>query len=222
LAFVGFNADDNDDLAFVVLSDVSPNTAVYFTDNEWNGSAIGGGGAWNDTGESFFTWNSGGATISAGTVISLSALSAEGRSASLGTLTGTGDNFGISNTNDTIYAYLGIDVNTPTSFLGAIANHSADSLANTGLVDGITAVILPASTDGGQYTGTRSGEATFGAYLGLIGDDVANWTITNDGVSLLPFNPTAFTVVPEPSACLIASLGFVAALGLIRRERRSS
>jgi hypothetical protein len=220
LAFIGFNADGDDDLAFVALSTVAANTTVYFTDNEWNGSAIGSGGAWVDTNESFFTWNSGGSAISAGTVISLSSLSIAGRSASVGTLTGSGSNFGISNGSDTIYAYLGTNVNTPTSFLAAVANHSVDSLVNTGLVDGTTAVLLPDSTDGGEYTGARTGQMAFSGYLSSIGNDATNWSLTSDGASLIPFDSTAFTI-PEPSAFLLGGLGLVGLVGLVRRNRRA-
>ena len=35
LQFVVFNADDNDDLAFVLLTDFPANDTIFFTDEEW-------------------------------------------------------------------------------------------------------------------------------------------------------------------------------------------
>jgi hypothetical protein len=55
IAFVGLNTDGNDNLAFVALEAIPSGTVIYFQDNEWNGLAIGSGGAFN-TGESTWSW----------------------------------------------------------------------------------------------------------------------------------------------------------------------
>ena len=49
LMFTSFNADE-DGWSMVALANLPANTTVFFTDNEWNGSAIGSGGSFN-TGE---------------------------------------------------------------------------------------------------------------------------------------------------------------------------
>ena len=60
LAFVGHDTDP-DNIAFVPLVDIAINQSVFFTDKEWNGMAIGGGGAFN-SGEGDVEWtnNTGG------------------------------------------------------------------------------------------------------------------------------------------------------------------
>jgi hypothetical protein len=48
IAFTGFNADGNDNLAFVALETIAAGTVITFTDNEWGGSSF-------NTGESTWT-----------------------------------------------------------------------------------------------------------------------------------------------------------------------
>jgi hypothetical protein len=40
IAIVGFNADGNDNLAFVALVDIPAGETIYFEDNEWNGTSF--------------------------------------------------------------------------------------------------------------------------------------------------------------------------------------
>ena len=72
IAFTTINADE-DGWSLVTFVNLAPNTTIFFSDNEWNGSAIGSGGAFN-TGESYHQWTSGAAPIAAGTVIRFSAI----------------------------------------------------------------------------------------------------------------------------------------------------
>ncbi len=231
LMFTAFNADE-DGWAMVALTDLAPNTTVFFTDNEWNGSAIGAGGAFN-TGESFHRWTSGAATIAAGTVIRFAAIdNAATLSASVGTLAresvSGSSNYGISTTADTIYAYRGTSATAPTTFLSAISSGgfsaTEGSLANTGLSAGTNAVQLNASTDFAQYTGARSGLNEFSAYLPLVSGS-GNWFNGGDGnfATTAP-DTTAFTVqpIPEPSelAFMLAGLGLAGAVAR-RRARRA-
>ncbi len=194
IAFTGFNADSTDNLAFVALVAIPAGTLIYFTDNEWNGSEIGLGGAFIDDAESEFTWTAPAGGIAAGTVVLLNDVSG-GISTSVGTAAMTiTTNTGISNTSDTVYAFVG-GSQAPGAFVASIANHNADSLAGTSLVANNTAVFLPASTDGARYTGARSGQTSFSAYRTMIGDVAANWeTTTGDGTAFLPFDSSAFTI----------------------------
>lgn len=214
LAFTTFNADE-DGWAITTFVDIAANSTVYFTDNEFVSGAF-------NTGEGQVTWNTGASSISAGSIIRFSAIDKATRAVNFGSIAATGDS-GINATTESIFAYLGSDVNTPTTFLAAIANGvfgsgtgSAliSSLSGTGLTAGVDAIELPASADFGEYTGTRSGEITFSAYKPLVANVSANWNTLGavDASTILP-NTTAFTVaaVPEPEtyALLVAGLGLV-------------
>jgi hypothetical protein len=230
LAFTSFNADE-DGWSMVTFVDLAANTVVYFGDNEWNGSAIGAAGAFN-TGESYSSWNSGPSLIAAGTVIRFSSvdsatlLAASAGNFSLVTVSGSA-NRGIANSNETIYAYEGSSATTPTAFITAITNgdFAVDgTLAGTGLTAGVNAIRLntnfpTATPDFGEYTGLRSGQASFADYKPLVAN-VANWTVdtTNGTYTTTVPNTAAFTItpVPEPGALAMMLAGF----GILARCRR--
>ena len=224
LMFTSMNSAE-DGWAMVALADLAPGNTIYFTDNEWNGSAF-------NTGESYHRWATGAATIAAGTVIRFSAIdNATTLAASVGTLTrqtvSGSSNFGISQTADTIYAYLGSSATSPTTFLSAISSGGFSSsnglLTNTGLSVGTSAIEFTGSVGFAQYSGARSGQTSFAAYGAVIADS-ANWTNT----TVTPFNTlapvtTAFTVqpIPEPSEFAFTVAGLSLA-GLIARRRRAA
>jgi len=226
LAFTSFNADE-DGFSMVALADLAANTTVYFADNEWSGSAF-------NAGESFSKWVSGASVITAGTVIRFAAVDKTAPSVSVGTYareTVSGSaNWGLSNSNETLYAYLGTSATAPTTFLAAVTNgdFAVDgSLAGTGLVQGSTAIRLNANTpsatpDYGVYTGVRSGLNSFAAYLPLV-NDPSNWTVdtTNGTYTTTVPDTTAFTaVVPEPASYALM-LGGLALVGAVARRRAS-
>lgn len=213
LAFTSFNADE-DGFSLVTFADIAANTTIYFQDNEWNGLAVGAGGAFN-AGEGLHTWNTGASLITAGTVIRFSAVDQATRSASVGTLTSSGDT-GLNATAETIYAYVGTSLSDPTTFLAAVSTggfSTNGTLDNTGLQAGVNAVSLTASTDYAQYVGMRSGEASFAGYLPKV-NDPTNWNILvgGDQAGMIP-DTSAFTItpVPEPEtyALMLAGLGLV-------------
>lgn len=212
IAFTSFNADE-DGFAIVTFTNIAANTTIYFRDDEWNGSAF-------NTGEGLHTWTTGASVINAGTVVRFSKIDQASRAASIGTLASSGDT-GLNATSETIYAYLGTNVNTPTTFLAGVSSEGAVNLTPAGLVGSNNAVIVTNSTDYAQYTGPRSGELTFAAYRPLV-NNPANWQIVVglDNSAQIP-NTTAFTIapIPEPEtwALLMAGLGVIGAAARRRK-----
>jgi hypothetical protein len=198
IAFTGFNADGNDDLAFVALVAIPANETIFFTDNEWNGAAIGAGGAFN-TGEGLITWTAPASGVAAGTVVTLNSLSIVGRSTSVGSVTGSGS-FNLGGSAETVYAYQGTASSTLTAFLAVIATHAADSTVGTGL-DASHIINLTVDVDIAAYTGLRNNKTTYAGYLASFANS-ANW-ITQDGTGDqsgdttapdVPFDTTVFTL----------------------------
>jgi hypothetical protein len=198
IAFVGFNADGDDDLAFVALAPIAANDVIRFTDNEWNASPVGAGGAFLAT-EGVVTWAAPAGGVAAGTVVSLNNLSSSTRSASVGTVISSSGSLNLNAENETVYAYQG-DVLTPTGFLAVIDTHNTNSTVGTGL-DASHIISLPNDKDVAAYIGSRSNQANFAAYLTLLAN-TGNWQTedgpgdqnTNGTAPDVPFASTAFTV----------------------------
>lgn len=229
IMFTAFNADE-DGLSFVTFVDIAANTTIYFSDNEWTGSAF-------NTGESFNQWVSS-SVVTAGTVVRFADYDKTSLSASTGTLSRAtvsgSSNWGISNSGETVYAYLGSSASSATTFLTAITNgtFAADgSLANTGLTAGVNAMQLTSKAgassnpDYAEYNGVRDGLNSFADYKAQVAN-VNNWNVDTENNStsaaLIP-NTTAFTVaavtpVPEADSAgmLLAGLGVLA---LVRRRQ---
>ncbi|MCV2371126.1 PEP-CTERM sorting domain-containing protein [Roseateles oligotrophus] len=224
LAFTSFNADE-DGWAMVAFTEIAAGTKVYFSDNEWTGSAF-------NSGESYSSWTSGTSAIAAGTVIRFSNVdNATTLKASVGTFSretvANSANWGVSTSEDTIYAYLGTSATAATTFLSAITtgtfgSATAGSLVGTGLANGTGAITLSVGSDYAEYNGARAGLAEFSDYKSLV-SNVANWNDAGTNAVAAAFVPdtTAFTVaaaVPEPQtyAMLLAGLG---AIGFVARRR---
>lgn len=227
IMFTAFNADE-DGLSFVTFVDIAANTTIYFSDNEWTGSAF-------NTGESYNQWVSSD-VVAAGSVVRFSAYDKTTLSASTGllsrvTVSGS-SNWGIANSGETVYAFLGAGATTPTTFLSAITNgtFAADgSLTNTGLTAGVNAIELTSKAgassepDYAEYNGVRDGLSNFADYKAQVAN-INNWnvdTVNNSTSAALIPNTTAFSVsaVPEAdsAAMLLAGLGLLA---LVRRKAR--
>ena len=197
IAFTGYDADGTDNLAFVALSAISNGTVIFFRDDEWQGTAF-------NTGESSFSLTAT-ADVGAGSIVTLSNIGS-------GTLTvNTGStafvvsaNRGLSGSDEIVYAYIGTDENTPTSFLSAVANLSLTSgavLTNTGLTVGSNALQFGVGIDVAAFTGSRGDQADFASYASIL-NTAGNW-ITQDGsgdqdkdtvAPDVPFSTTAFTL----------------------------
>lgn len=221
IAFTSFNADE-DGFAFTTFVDIAANSRIYFNDNEFVSGVF-------NTGEGLITWNSGVSLIGAGSVIRFSAIDKATTSVNFGTFTKSGDT-GLNATTENIFAYLGTNGNTPTTFLAAISNgvygsgsgsSLISSLAGTGLTVGVNATQLTSSSDYAQYTGVRSGLTSFTSYKTLIANN-ANWSMIVGGDQELQVpNTTPFTIaaIPEPEtyAMLLTGLGL---LGFTSRRKQ--
>jgi len=193
IAFVGFNADGDDDIAFVTFKDIPANSTIIFCDSEWNGTSFG-------TDEGDFTWSSGSTVIPAGTVISINSVSAT-IAPSIGSIT-VNNAGGISSSSDAMFAFLGTSPRTVSTMLAAISNSSTGfgDLTNSGLTLGSTAILLPEGTDIAIYNGVRTGLDANG-YLSQL-NNPANWQTedtsaddhTNGTTPDLPFNATSFVI----------------------------
>src|SRR5262245_40456965 len=211
IAFVGFNAETTDNLAFVALEPITAGTVIHFTDNEWTGSAF-------NAGESRWSWTAT-TNIAAGTVVTMDSLASGTATSNLGTIAfsdSTVRDIGI--TDEIVYAYIGTPT-APTAFLAAIANDaltaSGATLNGTGLEAGKTALTLTAKDADAHiamYGGTTSGKAFFSDYLPLI-NNPANW-ITQDGSAIqdadgtapdVPFTVPAITIDPTVQIVNFAS-----------------
>ena len=198
IAFVGFNADGSDNLAFVALAPIAENVVIRFTDNEWNGSPVAAGGAFLDSNEGVITWTAPAGGVAAGTVVHLNHLATPSPLASVGVLTRSGD-FDMGSDDETVYAYQGT-AQIPTGFLAVIATRNTDSTGGTGL-SASHLIYLPNDKDIAAYVGPRSNQANFAAYLLLLGD-TGNWIMedgsgdqsANGTAPDVPFASTAFTV----------------------------
>jgi hypothetical protein len=229
LAFTSFNADE-DGFSMVALTSIAANTTIYFGDNEYLSGAF-------NAGESYSKWVSGSSAIAAGSVIRFTSIDTTSLAASLGTYTretvSGSSNWGLSNSNETLYAYQGTSATAPTTFLAAVTNGSFavdGPLTGTGLTEGVNAIRLNANAtnatpDYGVYTGVRSGLSSFSAYLPLLANP-SNWQIdtTNGTYTTTVPDTTAFTVtpsVPEPEtySLALASIGVCLALARRRQQR---
>lgn len=205
IAFVGFNADGDDDLAFVTFKDIPAHSTILFCDSEWNGTSFG-------TDEGDFTWSSGTALIPAGTVISINNISGV-IAPSIGNIT-LNNAGGLSSSNDAVFAFLGTAPRTVSTMLAAISNSTTafGDLSNSGLTLGTTAIALPEGTDMAVYNGVRTGLDANGFISQL--NNMTNWLTEdtaagdhNNGTAPdLPFNATAFTVsATDTSAPTVAT-----------------
>ncbi|MCA1998841.1 MAG: 5'-nucleotidase C-terminal domain-containing protein, partial [Hyphomicrobiales bacterium] len=213
IAFIGFNADGNDNLAFLAIDEIPAGTTIHFSDNEWNGLAIGAGGAFN-SGESAFRFTATTA-IAPGTVVTIDNIGTGTVSSNIGAVAFTDStNRGLAAGGDTVYAYLAPDASpaAPTAFLTAFSNGSFSgdgTIANTGLTAGLNALAFDTDADILAYNGPRSGETSLAAYAPLI-NTAANW-ITEDGSGDQHNNGTA-PDIPFSTAAFSATGGGTGAL----------
>ncbi len=213
LAFIGINHD----FALVALNPISSGETIYFRDEEWDGTEFN-----NPNAEGTLQWTTT-SSISKGTIITFSDVS-NSAGASTGTISEIVNGFGLSNGGNSIIVFVGSDEDNPTTFITAIATKPTDldsnaadnaTLNGTGLTLGVTALVLSSGSDGGAYSGNRNDESSFSSYSSKV-NNVANWTDvgnSGNGESLLPFDSTSFTIIPEPK--LVTSISGIVSLGIL-------
>ncbi len=196
IAFTTFNGD-RDAIAFVALDTIPAGEVIHFTDSAWDGSAVDGADHFA-SGEANVSWTAPVGGIAPGTVVVIDSYETA-PAASVGSATGGS---GISSSSETIYAYQGFAVRQPITFLAAISNATLESIVNTGLTSGTTALqVLPTGTDQAEYTGSRANQTAIVDYIPLIGNVATNWTGGGEGdfAGTSP-NATAFTLFTPGSA----------------------
>ncbi len=228
LAIIGFNANGSPkSFSFVVWVKIENGTVIKFTDNGFNGPALGS----TDPNalraqEQIVVWTSG-SDIAAGTVISIT-----GNTATLGTvqsynangLTTTGMSLGNSS-GDQIFAFQGA---TPpqgneVTFRGVLLfGLTYQASSGTGwLTSGVTGsftsylpidlsannqVYLAANATGGQYNGSRTSEDDINTYRMRV-TNPANWQVVTGSSDVVALNSAAFTsALPVSFGTVEASL----------------
>jgi hypothetical protein len=177
IAIIGFNFDDPDEFAFVLLKDIDSATQIKFTDKGWLATNT------FRTGEGTYTWTAS-SNLTAGTVIKITSTDLTGSSVSL------------SSSGDQIIAYqvqgssnvLLYALNSEGTGWQADATDTATSAIPQGLTNGTTAIALD-EIDNAIYTGTTSG--TKEQLLAAISNK-ANWTGSDATRQTMP--STSFTV----------------------------
>jgi hypothetical protein len=231
------NNGSPDSFTFVPLTDMPAGTVLYFTDNGWQtaGNFRGASDTDGDGNESLtrFTATN---PISAGRIIASTDSHADfvwDNSGVVGTVPGAASgafgNLSLSNGGEQIYAFANSSMSDPM-FLTASMTHlfvfddtnGFENASDSGTGDippglsiaGNTAVTISAAVAGTRSFNTAAlASGTKEEWLAAIANS-ANWTGTT-----LPSG--SITVVPEPSAFIIAGFGLVGLVGLVRRNRRT-
>jgi hypothetical protein len=208
IAFVGFNLDDSDQYAFILLRDIDNGTQIKFTDQGWNDS---GSSFFSATGEGRWTWTASSA-LTCGTVVTIN-IPGMGSSASTGTVVQVGSDIPVlSGLGDQIFAYQGDDSNptfiagihsnessTDANWSGSATNNQTSALPDQ-LTNGSTAIRLHSSgteVDNWRYSGAVV-SGTSSVVRAAI-NDVSNWDSDNTS-AFSPAAPSVSWSITCPSA----------------------
>jgi len=183
LAFVGFNADGDDDFSIVALNNITANSTIYI----------------KDSGAGRITWDTGVSIITAGTIITFTDTDSSSNpflGVSIGSITKSGS-LNWSASGEAIFVYLGTDKDTPTVYITGIKNGTITTeLTGTGLTIGTNFLEInntSSSPDGGAYTGSRNTKATYSEYLAELVNET-NWSSSTTGENFVPFSGELFSL----------------------------
>jgi hypothetical protein len=227
LSIIGFKADADDSIAFVVWTTVNAGESVYFTDAGFFANST-----LRDD-EDIMRWTAPVGGIAAGTVIVITSPDSPGNvSVNLGSVTGRLN--GMSASGDQVFAgttafpdtgdttspgssysgalLFGLDFNGAAGWDSTASNSNNSALPSA--ISGLGLNFSIAHIDNGQYTGPRTG-LTIEQYKQRV-VNLSDWSTNDDGASFGSLSSVAFTPVPEPAAALLGSFGMLA---LLRRRR---
>lgn len=234
--FVGANADEPENFAFVLLAPVSAGTSINFTDSSYGSDGAGEGDKFRDTEHlnagGPFTWTAT-SDLAAGTVVKYIETAANTGSFSTGSMAGTPSDF--STGGEQIFAYTGAvtevlggttyrDDTSGTTFLGALGWGVPTGWLTSGIGPTSTSY-LPAPLagelasqvlsplDNVYYSGPTSFASVAEARQALA--DPMNWTGDDVATFGMDHYPMRFTI-PTPGS--IAPLGLGGLLGVRRRR----
>ncbi len=197
IAFVGMNQDGSDDFSFILLKDITANTAITFTDKGWQST---GGFIINNladcNSENTIIWTAG-TSLTTGKIVTILGFTAMVDGASNGTVVASPSNcpdLTFSSSGESLFAYQGAapTVGNETSFLAAINMHAAWDAEATStttsakpsvFTDGVNSLSILAEVDNAVYKGSLTG--TVAALRSRI-NDVSNWITDNITAYNLP------------------------------------
>ncbi len=226
LAIIGFNVNTPDNFAFVSWVDLNSGTIIKFTDNAFLSGNPANQANNARGGEQFVIWRNNGATIPAGTVITIQ----DNAVTSMGQIV-SGNLNGLANSGDGIFAYQGSATSgttpdwasnsNPTTFNGQLVFGlnigawltSGTASTNTSYLPSDLNFpggnIAVAVSTRGQYTGPRNTQTTLAGYKTLV-TTPSNWT-TATGSGVLTLNTTGFTIATPPTAAELSGAGTICA-----------
>jgi hypothetical protein len=185
IAFTAINVDGDEDFAFVLLTNLSNGTEIYFTENNWTGSAFSG------TGEGQIKWTAG-SDAYAGTIVVVNNINTGSPTVSSGTLSNKAGSWGLSSSNEGLYALSAAPATSygsaPTFYASIHTDFSgSETISGTGLVSGTSSIDFDNDTDGVFFTGTRNGQTSMSDYKTAI-NNTSNWNDIGNGDGETHFN----------------------------------
>jgi hypothetical protein len=178
LAIIGVGVD-SEEVLLVALADIPSGESVFFTDDEWAGSAF-------NSGEGFYEWVT--PTITAGNTITLTKTT----SSVGGTITQRAGSMALGNSGDGFFLYqttTNVFNTGDYTILGFAGEDSGDAgtLDGTGLVIGEDAVYF--AGDNGIYSDARTANSKSGHLANIY--DNSKWTTSGTAQT---FDTSSFTV----------------------------
>lgn len=204
IMFVGWDAD-NDDISFVTTVDIAGGDIIYFTDDEWDGSAFFGS-------EQLFEWTVPTGGVEAGTLVEIDMTQGPADASfdvggSVDYIRGGGL---LARGNEMFWAFQGTRVGntvTPDNFVGVIANEATGNdmqtpnLSGTGLTVDNGAIIIDGDEDYMEFAadGTLPDPVTRDDLIAAI-SDLDNWDTADGGGNSNP-NGTGFDLTIPDVVC---------------------